>query len=104
MHACTAFVSCYLWTTTTHPRTGSCRRPGLGVHPRTSAHCLVATRRGYGAAAITILMCLTIIMQGGGGNPFANMGNLMENVKKAQMMVQQETARVQQELQECVCG
>lgn len=32
------------------------------------------------------------------------MGNLMENVKKAQMMVQQETARVQQELQECVCN
>lgn len=41
-------------------------------------------------------------VQGGGGNPFANMGNLMENVKKAQMMVQQETARVQQELQEYV--
>ena len=26
--------------------------------------------------------------QGGGGNPFANMGNLMENMKKAQELVQ----------------
>ncbi|GAX73726.1 hypothetical protein CEUSTIGMA_g1179.t1 [Chlamydomonas eustigma] len=34
---------------------------------------------------------------GGGGNPF-DMKNLMESVKKAQGMVQQETARVQQEL------
>lgn len=33
----------------------------------------------------------------GGGNPF-DMKNLMESVKKAQAMVQQETARVQQEL------
>ena len=34
---------------------------------------------------------------GGGGNPF-DMKNLMESVKKAQGMVQQETARVQAEL------
>mmetsp|Transcript_6810 Transcript_6810/g.15073 ORF Transcript_6810/g.15073 Transcript_6810/m.15073 type:complete len:159 (+) Transcript_6810:46-522(+) len=33
----------------------------------------------------------------GGGNPF-DMGKLMESVKKAQAMVQQETQRVQQEL------
>ncbi len=31
----------------------------------------------------------------GGGNPF-DMKNLMESVKKAQTMVQQETQRVQQ--------
>lgn len=36
-------------------------------------------------------------IQGGGGNPF-DMKNLMESVKKAQQMVQQETARVQAEL------
>eukprot|EP00798_Chlamydomonas_sp_ICE-L_P018794 gene18794-25339_t len=35
--------------------------------------------------------------EGGGGNPF-DMKNLMESVKKAQGMVQQETQRVQQEL------
>eukprot|EP00887_Chlorella_sp_A99_P007246 scaffold2.g7246.t1 len=34
----------------------------------------------------------------GGGNPFANMGGLMENIKKAQAMVQVEAARVQEEL------
>lgn len=33
----------------------------------------------------------------GGGNPF-DMKNLMESVKKAQTMVQAETARVQAEL------
>lgn len=37
-------------------------------------------------------------MQEGGGNPFANMGNLMENLKKAQQMVQVEAAKVQEEL------
>ena len=36
--------------------------------------------------------------QGGGGNPFANMGNLMENMKKAQEMVKVEAERVQEEL------
>lgn len=35
--------------------------------------------------------------QGGGGNPF-DMKNLMESVKKAQQLVQTETARVQGEL------
>lgn len=35
---------------------------------------------------------------GGGGNPFANMGNFMENIKKAQAMVQVEAAKVQEEL------
>ncbi|KAG2449426.1 hypothetical protein HYH02_005573 [Chlamydomonas schloesseri] len=35
--------------------------------------------------------------QGGGGNPF-DMKNLMESVKKAQQLVQTETARVQAEL------
>lgn len=39
--------------------------------------------------------------EGGGGNPF-DMKNLMESVKKAQTLVQQETARVQQELAEWV--
>ncbi|KAK9909789.1 hypothetical protein WJX75_007464 [Coccomyxa subellipsoidea] len=34
----------------------------------------------------------------GGGNPFGNMGNLMENVKKAQQLVQVEAAKVQEEL------
>ncbi|KAL4448896.1 hypothetical protein ABPG77_007613 [Micractinium sp. CCAP 211/92] len=34
----------------------------------------------------------------GGGNPFGNMGNLMENLKKAQQMVQVEAAKVQEEL------
>lgn len=33
----------------------------------------------------------------GGGNPF-DMGKLMDNVKKAQQMVQVETAKIQQEL------
>lgn len=36
-------------------------------------------------------------LQDGGGNPF-DMGNLMESVKKAQQLVQTETARVQTEL------
>ncbi|GFR50736.1 hypothetical protein Agub_g12993 [Astrephomene gubernaculifera] len=35
--------------------------------------------------------------QGGGGNPF-DMKNIMESVKKAQQLVQTETARVQAEL------
>jgi len=35
---------------------------------------------------------------GGGGNPFANMGNMMEQMKKAQALVQAETAAVQAEL------
>jgi hypothetical protein len=30
----------------------------------------------------------------GGGNPFANMGNIMENVKKAQQLVQVEAGKV----------
>ena len=34
----------------------------------------------------------------GGGNPFGNMGILMENVKKAQQLVQVEAAKVQEEL------
>ncbi len=89
----------------------------LDVLPHTCAHCLAATKTGYVGGE----MCVCVVhararvqpqyppTQGGGGNPFANMGNLMENVKKAQMMVQQETARVQQELQEyvgeeCVSG
>uniref|UniRef100_A0A6U1H5K5 Nucleoid-associated protein n=1 Tax=Tetraselmis chuii TaxID=63592 RepID=A0A6U1H5K5_9CHLO len=38
--------------------------------------------------------------QGGGGNPFGNMANLMENLKKTQALVQQETAKVQEELAE----
>ena len=39
-------------------------------------------------------------MQGGGGmpNPFGNMGNLMDNLKKAQQLVQVEAAKVQDEL------
>jgi len=40
-------------------------------------------------------------MQGGGKNPFAalgNMGNIMENVKKAQQLVQVEAAKAQEEL------
>lgn len=36
----------------------------------------------------------------GGGNPFGNMGNLMEQLKKTQALVQVETAKVQQELSE----
>ena len=39
----------------------------------------------------------TSSLQGGGGNPF-DMKNLMESVKKAQQLVQQETQRVQVEL------
>lgn len=38
------------------------------------------------------------LQEGGGGNPFGNMGNLMENLKKAQAMVQVEAAKVQEEL------
>mmetsp|Transcript_38228 Transcript_38228/g.97723 ORF Transcript_38228/g.97723 Transcript_38228/m.97723 type:complete len:162 (+) Transcript_38228:110-595(+) len=38
--------------------------------------------------------------QQGGGNPFGNMGNLMEQLKKTQALVQVETAKVQQELSE----
>jgi len=34
--------------------------------------------------------------QGGGGNPLANLGGLMENMKKAQ----EEAAKVQKELSE----
>ena len=40
-------------------------------------------------------------LQGGGNNPFAalgNMGNIMENVKKAQQLVQVEAAKAQEEL------
>lgn len=41
----------------------------------------------------------SVLVQGGGGmNPFGNMGNLMENLKKAQAMVQVEAAKVQEEL------
>lgn len=35
-------------------------------------------------------------LQGGGGNPLANLGGLMENMKKAQ----EEAAKVQKELSE----
>ncbi|KXZ46968.1 hypothetical protein GPECTOR_39g462 [Gonium pectorale] len=38
-----------------------------------------------------------VVTGGGGGNPF-DMKNLMESVKKAQQLVQTETARVQAEL------
>ena len=38
--------------------------------------------------------------QQGGGNPFGNMANLMENLKKTQALVQAETQKVQQELAE----
>lgn len=34
----------------------------------------------------------------GGGNPFANMGNMLEQMKKAQQLVQVEAAQVQTEL------
>jgi hypothetical protein len=36
----------------------------------------------------------------GGGNPFANMGNMLEQMKKAQQLVQVEAAQVQTELAE----
>lgn len=38
--------------------------------------------------------------QQGGGNPFGNMANLMENLKKTQALVQAETQKVQKELAE----
>mmetsp|Transcript_10867 Transcript_10867/g.30797 ORF Transcript_10867/g.30797 Transcript_10867/m.30797 type:complete len:166 (+) Transcript_10867:119-616(+) len=38
--------------------------------------------------------------QQGGGNPFGNMANLMENLKKTQALVQAETQKVQAELAE----
>eukprot|EP00238_Polyblepharides_amylifera_P011342 CAMPEP_0196595462 /NCGR_PEP_ID=MMETSP1081-20130531/81207_1 /TAXON_ID=36882 /ORGANISM="Pyramimonas amylifera, Strain CCMP720" /LENGTH=157 /DNA_ID=CAMNT_0041920047 /DNA_START=108 /DNA_END=581 /DNA_ORIENTATION=- len=37
---------------------------------------------------------------GGGGNPFANMGGMMEQIKKAQELVQVEAVKVQKELAE----
>ena len=39
-----------------------------------------------------------------GGNPFANMGGLMDNIKKAQAMVQVEAAKVQEELSRSAGG
>lgn len=41
-------------------------------------------------------LSLTTTTQGGGGNPLANLGGLMENMKKAQ----EEAAKVQKELSE----
>ena len=44
------------------------------------------------------------IWQGGSKNPFGalgNMGNIMENVKKAQQLVQVEAAKAQEELARC---
>lgn len=50
-----------------------------------------------------VVSCIFLFLQGGsgGGGGFpglGNMGNLMENIKKAQAMVQQEAAKVQEEL------
>lgn len=45
--------------------------------------------------------------KGGMGNPFAalgNMGNIMENVKKAQALVQVEAAKAQEELARSACN
>ena len=43
-------------------------------------------------------MHISCEVQGGGGIPFANMGNFMENIKKAQAMEQVEAAKLQEEL------
>jgi len=50
---------------------------------------------------LSISSFLCCLLQGGGKNPFAalgNMGNIMENVKKAQQLVQVEAAKAQEEL------
>lgn len=45
------------------------------------------------------LTTIPLQQEGGGGmNPFGNMGNIMENLKKAQALVQVEAAKVQEEL------
>eukprot|EP00798_Chlamydomonas_sp_ICE-L_P025848 gene25848-11520_t len=57
-----------------------------------------ATRSVVGRRSVrnTVRVCALFGgKEGGGGNPF-DMKNLMESVKKAQGMVQQETQRVQQ--------
>jgi hypothetical protein len=53
---------------------------------------------GFVPRSSTAAHCPCVWSQGGGGNPFGGMGNLMENLKKAQQMVQVEAAKVQEEL------
>ena len=40
--------------------------------------------------------------EGGGWGGLGNMANIMENMKKAQSLVQEEAAKVQEELSQCV--
>jgi hypothetical protein len=58
----------------------------------------VAPRRG-GALRVNALFGGGGDKDGGGG--IGGMGNLMENMRKAQSLVQNEAGRVQQELSEC---
>ncbi|KAG1668818.1 hypothetical protein FOA52_004912 [Chlamydomonas sp. UWO 241] len=63
----------------------ACRTPACRVVPARASRRCVQVKALFGGGG------------GGGGNPF-DMKNLMESVKKAQTMVQAETARVQAEL------
>ena len=51
-----------------------------------------------GQLMVSATGCAAPRVQGGGGNPFANMGGLMETIKKAQALVQVEAGKVQEEL------
>lgn len=69
---------------TTPPTHSSGSAAGAPLHPQIASrtHAVLCAQGG-----------------GGMGNPFGDMGKLMESVKKAQQMVQVETQRVQQELE-----
>ena len=70
---------------------------GGRVHAPVRQQC---TRGGqHTRAQMGMVAARTFPCEQGGGNPFGDMGKLMESVKKAQQMVQVETQRVQQELE-----
>uniref|UniRef100_A0A061RBS6 Nucleoid-associated protein n=2 Tax=Tetraselmis sp. GSL018 TaxID=582737 RepID=A0A061RBS6_9CHLO len=63
------------------------RRNTAALRPSTPVRALFGNNSGGGDSP-----------QQGSGNPFGNMANLMENLKKTQALVQTETARIQEEL------
>ena len=73
-------------------------RSALGGGGQSAWRC--CQRLAVGEHRLAGLFCLTRPPSApqAGGNPFANMGGLMENIKKAQAMVQVEAAKVQEEL------
>lgn len=69
---CTHVCPGYILSHTLAP--GPLRRPGLAVHPRTSVHCLAATKRGYDGCVGIIIDSPPMSITGWWRQPFCKHG------------------------------